>query len=77
MRTEDPRAVRLAEYRAPDFRIAETHLNFVLDPQATRVTATTKIERMGAADAPLVLSGEHMTLVSVAIDGKALERRCL
>jgi aminopeptidase N len=72
MRTEDPRAIQLAEYRAPDFRIAETHLNFVIDPDATRVTATTRIERVGAAAAPLVLNGEHMKLVSVAIDGKQL-----
>ncbi len=45
---------------------------FALDPQATRVTAKSQVERAGAADAPLVLNGEHMKLLSVAIDGKTL-----
>jgi aminopeptidase N len=72
MRTEEPRAVRLQDYRAPDFRISEIALDFVLEPNQTRVTATTNVARAGAANAPLVLNGEHMKLLSVAIDGKTL-----
>ncbi len=72
MRTEEPRAVRLKDYRAPDYRIAEINLDFVLEPLATRVTATSKVTRTGSA-APLVLDGEEMKLISVAIDGRALQ----
>src|SRR6202167_5195969 len=72
MRTEEPRAVRLQDYRAPDFHVSEIALNFVLDPETTKVTATTQITRTAKNGAPLVLNGEHMKLVSVAIDGKKL-----
>jgi len=72
MRTEEPRAIALKDYRAPDYRISEIALDFVLDPEATRVTATSKVTRSGRAGAPLVLNGEHMKLVSAAIDGKQL-----
>jgi aminopeptidase N len=74
MRTEEPRAVRLKDYRAPEFRIAEIGLDFALDPDATRVKAKSQIARLGNGKAPLVLSGEHLKLLSVAIDGKALSR---
>ena len=49
MRTEEPRAVRLKDYRAPDYKVSEIALDFVLDPEATRVTATMKIARSGSA----------------------------
>jgi aminopeptidase N len=71
MRTEEPRAISLKDYRAPDYRISDIAIDFALDPQATRVTSRTNVVRVGA-DAPLVLNGEHLKLVSVAIDGLAL-----
>src|SRR5665213_2118891 len=71
MHTEEPRAINLKDYRAPDYRISEIALAFALDPQSTRVTATMKVARQGGA-VPLVLNGEHLTLILVAIDGKAL-----
>jgi aminopeptidase N len=72
MRTEEPRAVRLQDYRAPDYRISEIALDFLLDPERTHVTATSKVARSGTAGAPLVLNGERLKLLSVAIDGKKL-----
>ena len=45
MRTEEPRAIHLADYKAPEFRIATVHLDFALEPEATRVTAKLAIER--------------------------------
>ncbi len=72
MRTEEPRAIALKDYRAPDYKISEIALDFVLDPEATRVRATTKVTRAAPAPCPLVLNGEHLKLGSVAIDGKAL-----
>ena len=48
MRTEEPRAIHLADYKEPDFRIETVKLDFALDPEATRVTATTVIVRKTA-----------------------------
>jgi len=72
MRTEEPHAIALKDYRAPDYHIATIHLDFALEPRATRVTATSKVTRTGDA-APLVLDGEQVKLVSVAIDGRTLD----
>jgi aminopeptidase N len=47
------------------------HLDFALDPENTRVTAKLAITRQRAG-APLVLHGEELKLISVAVDGKAL-----
>ncbi len=72
MRTEEPRAINLKDYRAPDYRIATIELDFVLEPSVTRVKATSRVTRTGAA-APLVLDGEHLKLLSVSIDGRKLD----
>jgi aminopeptidase N len=72
MRTEEPRAMALKDYRAPDYRISEIALDFVLDPETTRVKSAMKVTRAASAPCPLVLNGEHLKLVSVTIDGKAL-----
>ena len=45
MRTEEPRAIHLSDYKAPEFRITTVHLDFALEPQATRVKAKLEIER--------------------------------
>jgi len=70
MRTEEPRPVALRDYRAPDYRIADIALDFILDPDATKVTAVSKVTRCGPEGSPLVLNGEQMTLVSVSVNGK-------
>ncbi len=72
MRTEEPRAIHLKDYHAPDYHIAEIALDFTLDPAATRVATTSKVKRTGAA-VPLVLDGEELKLISVAIDGRKLD----
>jgi len=72
MRTEEPRPIALKDYRPSDYRISEIALNFALDPQTTRVTATMKVSRAAQAACPLALNGEHLKLISVAIDGKTL-----
>ncbi|ALL14031.1 aminopeptidase N [Caulobacter henricii] len=73
MRTETPQAIRLVDYRPFPFEIEETHLHFRLDPSATRVVTTLKIRRTGEAGAPLVLNGERLKLISVSMDGHALD----
>ncbi|HZQ39423.1 MAG TPA: hypothetical protein VFA87_01470, partial [Rhizomicrobium sp.] len=71
MRTEEPRAIHLSDYKAPEFRITTVHLDFALEPEATRVKAKLAIERRAGAG-PLVLAGECQKLLSVALDGRAL-----
>ena len=72
MRTEEPRAIALKDYRPSDYRISKIALDFALDPKATRVTSTMKVSRAVAAARPLVLNGEHLKLISVAINGEAV-----
>ena len=72
MRTEEPHAIHLKDYRPNDYRIEEIALTFDLDMEKTRVTAISEVIRQGAAEAPLVLNGEHLTLVSVTVNGKTL-----
>ncbi|HEY0265644.1 MAG TPA: M1 family aminopeptidase, partial [Rhizomicrobium sp.] len=71
MRTDEPRAIHLADYKAPDFHIETVHLDFALEPEATTVTATLVVKRQ-ADNSPLVLSGENQELLSVALDGRVL-----
>jgi aminopeptidase N len=72
MRTETPQPIRLAEYRPPAFLIDEVHLDFDLAPNTTRVKARLTIRRNGDHAEPLVLNGERLKPISVAVDGRAL-----
>jgi aminopeptidase N len=74
MRTETPPVIRLSEYRVPDFLIDHVGLNFQLQPEKTRVTAHLTMRRnpAGKAQAPLVLDGDDLTLLGVAVDGQPL-----
>ena len=68
-----PKPIRLADYIAPAYTIETADLRFDLDPATTRVTATLRVRRhAGAAGDPLVLDGEHLDLISVALDGREL-----
>ncbi|WP_404470968.1 aminopeptidase N [Vreelandella venusta] len=70
----DPQPVYLSDYQPPAYHVTHTELTFDLDPTTTRVKARLMIERHAEADAaaPLVLNGEHLTLVKLAIDGRLL-----
>ena len=73
MRTEEHRAVRLEDYQPPDWLVDTVDLDVSLDPSATRVRAKLKLRpNPAAAPAPLVLDGDELKLVSVALDGKPL-----
>ncbi|MBT2775091.1 aminopeptidase N [Halomonas sp. ISL-60] len=71
----DPQPVYLSDYQPPAYRVTHTELTFDLDPAATRVKARLLMERHPEADtnAPLVLNGEHLKLISLAIDEVTLE----
>ena len=72
MLTEQPREIRLSDYRAPDFRIPRIELKFVLDPARTLVTARLEVERVGPASVPLILQADGLELVGLALDGRTL-----
>ena len=62
-----PPVIRRSDYRAPAWHVPEIALDFDLDPQATRVTATLSVTRNG--DGPLRLDGDGLTPRSVLVDG--------
>ncbi|HCB76492.1 MAG TPA: aminopeptidase N [Sphingomonas bacterium] len=68
-----PRAVRRADYRAPEWLVPRIALDFDLDPAATRVRAVLEVERSGDHDAPLELDGDGLELVSVKVNGQPAE----
>ncbi|MCG8441672.1 MAG: aminopeptidase N [Caulobacterales bacterium] len=72
MRTEEPPAVRLADYAPPAFQIPDVRLDARLDADRTEVRATYQVRRTGPADAPLRLDGQALELTRVAIDGRTL-----
>ncbi|TPN83080.1 aminopeptidase N [Mesorhizobium sp. CU2] len=74
MRTDTGHVFKLEDYRPSDYLIPKTSLDFRLSPDTTRVTAVLTIERREGVSnsAPLVLDGDGLTLLGVAIDGKAL-----
>ncbi|MGZ3306521.1 MAG: aminopeptidase N, partial [Asticcacaulis sp.] len=73
MRTETTRTIALSDYKPADFRIPVTDLDFDLAPEATRVKARLDLVRHGDHAAPLVLMGERLKLIRIAIDGRELE----
>jgi aminopeptidase N len=73
MRTDTPQIVRLEDYRPSDFLIDRVDLDMRLHPTETRVTATLAMRPnpQGRADAPLVLDGDELELLALALDGRA------
>jgi aminopeptidase N len=73
MRTEEPRPVRLKDYRPPDWLIETVALDVSLDATATTVRSKLTIKpNMDGTPAPLVLDGEELKLRSLTLDGKPL-----
>src|SRR4051794_288785 len=66
-----PMEIRLVDYTPPPYRIETVNLAFDLDENATRVVARLNVRRAPgtAADAPLHLDGDALTLLSVTCDG--------
>ncbi|WP_413465602.1 aminopeptidase N [Plesiomonas shigelloides] len=69
MQTE-PQAKYRKDYRAPDYTITDVALDFDLSADDTVVTAISHLLRQGEHAQPLVLNGEGLTLVSVAVNGQ-------
>ncbi len=75
MRNPPPQAVRLSEYRPPDFLIDSVDLDISLHRTQTRVRARLAIRRNpeGRPDAPLTLDGDGLNLRDLRLDGAPLD----
>lgn len=71
-----PATILLSDYRRPAFLVDAVDLRFQLDDAGvkTAVRAALKVRRAGpGVEEDLVLDGEQLELVSVAVDGAALD----
>ncbi len=75
MRDAQPQTIYLRDYKAPNFFIEKTDLTFELDELFTTVTSTLTLKRNSAVagNEPLVLNGQELELVSLAIDGEIID----
>ena len=69
--TQEDTTQYLKDYTAPDYTISDISLTFELEPESTIVTAVSKVEQVNKNSA-LVLDGQDLELISVAIDDKLL-----
>ncbi|MGV6801313.1 MAG: aminopeptidase N [bacterium] len=69
-----PKTVYLKDYQPYPFILSKVELLFALAPDKTTVTTKLYITRaeQAPASAPLILDGEELDLVSIALDGQAL-----
>ena len=71
-----PQTIYLKDYTVPEYLIKNVELNFILDEEKTRVISTLTMQRnpqSRSSDTRLVLQGEGLELISVAIDGEAVD----
>ena len=72
MREGSPQTIYRKDYTAPEFAVDTVALHFEIHPGKTLVTAELALRRTASGNAPLVLDGEHLSLQSIAVDGRAL-----
>jgi len=76
MKDAAPRTIHLKDYAAPVWRVSAVALDFHLDPAQTRVRSRLSLERAGgSAGQPLMLNGQDVKLLSLAVDGRPLDAR--
>lgn len=74
MRTSQGQTIYLKNYRAPDYRVLTVDLDINLNPEDTIIHSRLLLERQKTTskEAAVVLDGDELELVSVAIEGKKL-----
>ena len=78
MSAEKPPVIHRRDYRPPDYRIDSVELDFDLREEHTLVRARLAVRREPVALGdvpPLVLAGQELETLAVAIDGKPLSER--
>lgn len=73
MKTDTPKTIYLKDYKPYPFDIKKIDLNFDIRAGKTIVTATSEIVRVDKAAKEMFLNGEHLELISVKIDGAAVD----
>ncbi|MDB3953000.1 aminopeptidase N [Alphaproteobacteria bacterium] len=76
MKTDTPRSIHLKDYRPPKFLIDTVFLDVTLGEESTIVDARLQMRRNAKAEsagASLILNGEYLETLRVAIDGKTLD----
>jgi aminopeptidase N len=68
MKPDTPPTILLSDYRPTPYEIVDLHLDFSLDPRATRVKSRIELKARDNRQ-PLVFSGEKLTLISVKLNG--------
>jgi len=74
MPQDQPTAIRRQDYRPPDYRIETVDLEFDLEPSSTKVKARLVVKAAydGGGVRPLVLHGDGLELLSLALNGRVL-----
>src|SRR5690606_35619557 len=72
MRNDISTTVFRHEYVPYPYRLPNVELQFELEPEQTTVVARLVLEACAQANAPVVLYGQDLNLVSLAIDGRPL-----
>lgn len=70
--TQLPKAKFRKDYQAPEFTITDVDLTFDLHPTDTCITSVLTVVRQGEHEKPLVLDGDHLTLLSVKLNGEVM-----
>ena len=71
--SEVAKAVYLADYRPPAYTTEQTDLHFDIRDGVTKVTSNLHVRRLDHDCDVLELLGEELTLLSVSVDGRALD----
>ena len=69
---EPAKAIYLADYQAPGYTTDKTELHFEISDGKTTVSSTLHVRRQDVEASSIELMGEELTLISVALDGRAL-----
>ncbi len=75
MKTDTPRPILLKDYKPAPYLIEAVKLNISLSPEATRVTALSRVEpnpKSQNTGGPLVLDGELLQLEAIKVEGRTL-----
>jgi aminopeptidase N len=72
MRPETPPTIHLKDYEPTPYIIESVALDVRLAPEAAEISSRLAIRPRAAKAGPMVLDGEDLRLVSVAIDGRTL-----
>lgn len=72
---QSPQTIYLKDYQPPAFLIEQVELDFLLEASATQVTSRLHLKRNPAhpdQQAPLVLDGQKLKLLTIELDGQPL-----